>query len=434
MKNSLNSKEMKSITDHPLFQMINGHPTALIMVSALRKEMTLPQIYDLFQSKDFFCLTRLDSNEEFSSQDTAIMLSMEASLLFLKNLNKNAYNSLLTFALLPAGLTNEDSAKLMGIQWEEHLSILSAKGFIILRASMEREGKRSSSKFRIEQSYQTFVTSRASAKEITETEHKVIDFITEKTKSMYINHHEKDFVLFEGNMWEILKWIKKKLIQRKKTKVAETNQKEEDSGEESWVDSDEEHLKVKNTETLTVNGKGGMKKLKTYQKRQHRALKQLQNFEEDSASSMNTDSDMLSEDEDNSYMKHTIPINGAPKINIGGFEDNEMQKKESKKNEEKEIKRLTTSLFKNKMIEVTKELFVQSPSSLFLQSEKSENLSDFMKFRKPLDLNDILLEDKDDTEMSETFNEKLSRIYSIIYKNKVTTSKKGRRSSIRKFL
>jgi hypothetical protein len=87
--------EKASFYEHPLFTLINGHPLALTMVASLRKEMNLKQIYDLLE------LIRAESSDKIKldSENIAINLSLEASLVLLRNIDYHCYLSLLTFAI-----------------------------------------------------------------------------------------------------------------------------------------------------------------------------------------------------------------------------------------------------------------------------------------------------------------------------------------------
>ena len=165
--------ESLSLKDHPLFKMVNGHPMALIMIASLRKEMRLKQIYELL------ALIQQESDQSFTSENISINLSMEAWLLFLKNIDMNAYINLIMFALLPAGISNVDWYKLFGNQWEEYRAILLSKSVIVQRASISKENQESGT-FRIEAAYKNFILSRASDDELKQCEKRIIKFMISK--------------------------------------------------------------------------------------------------------------------------------------------------------------------------------------------------------------------------------------------------------------
>ena len=139
-----------SLKNHPLFKMANGHPMALIMIASLRKEMRLKQIHELL------ALIQQESDQNFTSENVSMNLSMEAWLLFLKNIDMNAYTNLIMFALLPAGISNVDWYTLFGNQWEEYRAILLSKSVIVQRASISKESQESGT-FRIEAAYKNFI-------------------------------------------------------------------------------------------------------------------------------------------------------------------------------------------------------------------------------------------------------------------------------------
>lgn len=155
----LNIKETKknaSILDHPLFEMVNGHPLALVMIGSLKKEMSLKQIYELL-----VLIKEENQNEkEFNSKNIAINLSMEANLLFLKNVDINSYRSLLFFALMSSGVPNEDCSILFGNQWEEYKSLLLSKSLILKRFSSIGESEVVI--YRIDSSLKNMMLKRAS--------------------------------------------------------------------------------------------------------------------------------------------------------------------------------------------------------------------------------------------------------------------------------
>ena len=84
-RRNLPTNNVVSILDHPLFDMVNGHPLALVMVSSLRKEMRLRQIYELL----VLIKEENETSQKHSTENVAIQLSMEANLLFLKNIDYN---------------------------------------------------------------------------------------------------------------------------------------------------------------------------------------------------------------------------------------------------------------------------------------------------------------------------------------------------------
>lgn len=180
MSKSLSENKNKTVADHPLFQMVNGHPMALTMISTLRREMRLTQIYELLM-----LILEEKDQKHFTSENIAINLSMEASLIFLKSVDMNAYASLIIFALLPAGLTNEDWSKLLGNQWKEYKKMLLSKSLILQRSSLDIR-KKESGNYRIEGTFQKFVLSRANKDEIKECEERITAFLIGKTKFIFI--------------------------------------------------------------------------------------------------------------------------------------------------------------------------------------------------------------------------------------------------------
>ena len=241
-----NSRRQTNLTylDHDLFKIINGHPLALVMVSSLRKEMRLKQIYDLLVLIQEEC----ENEKDFNSKNIAINLSTEASLLFLRGVDKNAYLSLIYFALMPAGLTNESLCKLLGNQWEEYKNLLLSKSLILHRHMLADNNELAI--YRIESNLTKVILKRSTPFEIDEWDSHLTNFILAKLSEIYLNSNltEKSskytIISLEGNIWELIKRIKKKVIKEgKKNSPDKPKQMKRNSSESSWSDSDEDESK-----------------------------------------------------------------------------------------------------------------------------------------------------------------------------------------------
>lgn len=98
-----NHSSKKSILDHPIFDFLGGHPLSIDILSSLRKNMCLVEIYELLQLiKSNYKDTVIDQSQ------LALTLSVEASLVFLNKEDKNWYNILIHFAICPSGLIRND--------------------------------------------------------------------------------------------------------------------------------------------------------------------------------------------------------------------------------------------------------------------------------------------------------------------------------------
>ena len=242
LENSNNMQKNLSYLDHNLFKIINGHPLALVMVSSLRKDMRLKQIYDLLVLIQEEC----ENEKDFNSKNIAINLSMEASLLFLRSVDKNAYLSLIYFALMPAGIVNDSLWQLLGNQWEEYKSLLLSKSLILQRYNTSDHNEHTV--YRIENNLMKMVIKRSSQSEIDECDFLLTKFIASKLIEIYQNAggFGKDenllFLRLEGNIWELLKRIKKRAIKDGKKNSPEKSFTKDNSSESSWFDSDEDEL------------------------------------------------------------------------------------------------------------------------------------------------------------------------------------------------
>ena len=209
------------------------------MVSSLRKEMRLKQIYDLLVLIQEEC----ENEKDFNSKNIAINLSTEASLLFLRGVDKNAYLSLIYFALMPAGLTNESLCKLLGNQWEEYKNLLLSKSLIFQRYNIADSNDQMM--YRIESNLIKMILKHYSHFEIWEWESKIIRYISSKLIQIYKvpNYYKTDscsFLNIQGNIWEILNRAKEGYLNN----FIEINQTKQSpnqySSECSWINSDEE--------------------------------------------------------------------------------------------------------------------------------------------------------------------------------------------------
>ena len=102
------NEKSKNILDHPLFDFLNGHPLSIDILSSLRRNMSLTEIYELLQLIKSYYKTHVD-------QSTLVLtLSVEASLMFLNNEHKNCQNFLLPLIVCSSGLTKNDLSSLSG--------------------------------------------------------------------------------------------------------------------------------------------------------------------------------------------------------------------------------------------------------------------------------------------------------------------------------
>ena len=100
------NENSKNVIDHPLFDFLNGHPLSIDILSSLRRNMSLTEIYELLQLIKSYYTSHVD-------QSTLVMtLSVEASLMFLNNEHKNCQDFLLPFIACSSGLTKNDLSKI----------------------------------------------------------------------------------------------------------------------------------------------------------------------------------------------------------------------------------------------------------------------------------------------------------------------------------
>jgi hypothetical protein len=128
IKELMKESNEDQITNHPLFYMLNGHPLSTIILSSLRTEMSLLEIYDLLNSLK---ANKTDDNEQ-ENTDTplAISLSIEASLIFAKKANSLTHDILQVFSCLSSGLLLKDCIKIWEFKWYECENILLSKSLI----------------------------------------------------------------------------------------------------------------------------------------------------------------------------------------------------------------------------------------------------------------------------------------------------------------
>ena len=93
----------KNILDHPLFDFLGGHPLSIVILSTLRQNMSLVEIYELLQ-----LIKANHENKQIDQSTLALTLSIEANLIFLEREDTNLYEILLHFAICPSGLIKDD--------------------------------------------------------------------------------------------------------------------------------------------------------------------------------------------------------------------------------------------------------------------------------------------------------------------------------------
>lgn len=160
LSRNLPTNSVVSILEHPLFELVNGHPLALIMIQSLRKEMRLKQIYELL----VLIKQEAGLKESSVSEDVAIRLSMEANLLFLRNIDYNSYESLIYFSLMTSGMSNEGCSILFGNQWEEYKNLLLSKSLIKQRYHVTKDPQKTV--YRIEENLRKMVIKRTCQEEL----------------------------------------------------------------------------------------------------------------------------------------------------------------------------------------------------------------------------------------------------------------------------
>ena len=227
-----------SCLDHDLFKIINGHPLALVMVSSLRKNMRLKQIYDLL----VLIREEWENEKDFNTKNIAINLSMEATLQFLRSADKNAHRSLVYFALMPAGLSSESLCELLGNQWEEYKQLLISKSLIFQRYNVIENNDQVM--YKIENNLIKMILKNYSKEELLEWESHIISFVSSKLIEIYkINNKNENylFISLEGNIWEILNRLKERFEDESNQDASMKNSSINNPSESSWIDSDQEN-------------------------------------------------------------------------------------------------------------------------------------------------------------------------------------------------
>ena len=238
VRRNLPTNQVISILEHPLFDMVNGHPLALVMISSLRKEMRLKQIYELL----VLIKEEIDSSKKWSVENIAIHLSMEANLLFLRNIDYNTYESLIYFSLMSSGMNNEGCSILFGNQWEEYKALLLSRSLIWQRFNISKDPQ--NSVYRIDSNLKNIVLKRTTQEEIDNWDFKIIHLLNENLQKYFKNPQLNDktvhtlFIQLEGNIWDIFKRIKKRQIMLKKDGNLEPDSPKKNDyneNESSWI-------------------------------------------------------------------------------------------------------------------------------------------------------------------------------------------------------
>ena len=84
----------KNILEHPLFNFLGGHPLSIVILSTLRQNMSLVEIYELLQ-----LIKSNHENKHIDQSTLALTLSIQVNLVFLDREDKNLYKILLNFAI-----------------------------------------------------------------------------------------------------------------------------------------------------------------------------------------------------------------------------------------------------------------------------------------------------------------------------------------------
>ena len=109
---TLHASLKSNMFDHELFSFLNGHPLSVVILSSLRKNMSLLEIFELLKMiKDNY------TGEEIDQATLSLMLSVEASLIFVRKENKLAYEALLVYSLSPSGYLRSHLLEMFGEKW-----------------------------------------------------------------------------------------------------------------------------------------------------------------------------------------------------------------------------------------------------------------------------------------------------------------------------
>jgi hypothetical protein len=87
-------KKFEKISDHPLFDIIDGLPLSVVLLSSLKTDMSLVEIYELLKIIQQQFLANGQHSEDLSA-----VLSIHASLIFTRKTNPHSMYSLACFAL-----------------------------------------------------------------------------------------------------------------------------------------------------------------------------------------------------------------------------------------------------------------------------------------------------------------------------------------------
>ena len=125
--------EMYGLMDHPILNLLSGHPHAISLAVPLLQDKTLSQLYDMLKSQPLETLVIPDLPNDELDAARSFAVSLEVSVSYMRERNPETVRLFAVMGLLPSGARPEDLDAIWGDGWRPLMDAL-------VRASLvERE-------------------------------------------------------------------------------------------------------------------------------------------------------------------------------------------------------------------------------------------------------------------------------------------------------
>jgi len=127
--------KLKALDEHPLMEMLSGHPQAISMAASLLQEHSLTELYHLLESKRLD--EALDGSDKVYGDEksfTSLRVSLDASVAHLRMKNPQTVRFFALLGLFPSGASEDDFESIWGNDWYQHTVILQRHSMLVKKS------------------------------------------------------------------------------------------------------------------------------------------------------------------------------------------------------------------------------------------------------------------------------------------------------------
>ncbi len=113
----LDPSEMKGLINHPIFDILSGHPHAIILAAPLLQDKTLSQLYDMLRIQPVETLVTPGVPEDELDSIQSLAVSLGVSVNYMRERKPEAVRLFAVMGLLPSGALSQNLDAIWGEGW-----------------------------------------------------------------------------------------------------------------------------------------------------------------------------------------------------------------------------------------------------------------------------------------------------------------------------